>query len=538
MAKIRSCWTATALLVAAILGGTSASLISRQFRMTPGMAEWNGGPPDRAGLPTGLATVREVVACPDSTTFASRSAGETVAPSALARAGLLCQGVVYVWSPLMPLSRLGIGQMVRATRSLGIDAAVVSASQLHAWLDSSEINPGGHAVAVDPERVREMIAAGATVHYPAVLVYGDGVLRGSAIVGFKTANAYARMVGQRLAGEPSSPRGRPTSGPGLKTMESGLKPGIRPSAGYEVPGPDVTIRDIPIRGNPSAYFRWVRHWNALSYSIGRKVYLLDLEHERITSAPGFIDFIPSPDGRIFVTPGPNRQGLEFYDAAMIFSGHARGARAFFVDSLMKDQYPSIGVLRSASGPQGGIVYRILTSWFDRVLFRDYELLWSESARVPSIRPLGRPVVGCEHVQVSLPILSPDGAELAGRDEATGTTKIFALDPGGRCREVLNLEVQTGKVSWREDASQIAFAMPSGSRHVSGAGEDSERESRVLAGIFIFDRRELHFTRVQGSEGRKRLTFPEFMEKGAIAFLMPTDNSSTESSFRIVCCYAR
>jgi hypothetical protein len=198
---------------------------------------------------------------------------------------------------------------------------------------------------------------------------------------------------------------------------------------------------------------------------------------------------------------------------------------------MRDQYPSVGILSSVTeGESTRVVYRVLTSWFDRIVYRDYEALVG-GGTAARVRPLGEPIVACP--TVSIPILSPDGKELAGRDEGTATTRIFALEDG--CRPVDDLRVQSGKVAWAPDGKMLAFAIPRGAvRDGTGTlwvgGNDPE-----AAGIFLYRRGGGGLERVAGSENAHRIAFPEFVGSDSLAFQLSPTGARDEAVFRLICC---
>lgn len=415
--------------------------------------------------------------------------------------------LVYVTSPRMPLSLAGVTEVEEAARGLGVALSVVEAE-----------TPG--AAPLSPE----MVSAGATLHYPSLLVYREGGPLGSAILGYKTAAAYRAVVEARLARGPEPAGGGAAAAP-------------IPIRGGGSGGPaQAQWTDFPVPGRPGAYFRWVPGRDAVAYEEGRRIHLLDLGDGGTTVAPGFVDFVPTPDGRFFVTPEPGRAGLGFYDADEVFEAARRGAgrdvEPFYVDRLMKDQYPSVGIL----GTSGDVtVYRVLTSWFDRVAFRDYEVRPGRLGGPAAVRPRGDVVHACAGLQVSIPIMAQDGRELAARDEASETTKIFRLADGGACTEAADLRVQSGKVAWDPDGRRVAFAIPRGAvRDGAGVlwrGGDGEG----LAGIFVWDRSGGATTRVEGSEEVNRLAFPEFVGRDSLLFLIPPESRGEPSRFRLVCC---
>jgi hypothetical protein len=235
-----------------------------------------------------------------------------------------------------------------------------------------------------------------------------------------------------------------------------------------------------------------------------------------------VDFVPTPDGRYFVTPGPDDDGLEFYDGREVLAAVelGRGAQVepIFNDLRMRDQYPSVGILERDGARTR---YRILTSWFQGLLYRDYDITVNESTGTSSVRPIGEPIVPCRGARLSTPIMSQDGREVAARDETTGTTKIFAFLDDGTCREAADLRAATSKVAWRADGQKLAFATP---RRGTARGEQ---------GIFVFDRRTGTTLRVPASEGASVLAFPDFIGDESVVFLVPATDGRSPSFFRVV-----
>lgn len=441
-----------------------------------------------------------------------------------------CPGLIYAWSPLMPLSGLGIPEISEAAHTLGLPLAIVRDTTLHRRSRIGARSVRGTA-AVGRARLEDslaaaMVAAGATVHLPSLVVHREGRILGPALLGYKSAAAYRSLVAERIT---SAGRRRVESGSPAGASRASAHPRQRQGAGY---GPDPWVslsddRDIAVDADPGPYFRWVPGRHALAFSYSDRNALLDLSSHRVLPAPGFVDLVPAPDGRLFVTPGPHRGGLEFYDAEQVFDD-GRRAQPRHVDRRMRDQYPSVGVLRS--GDVGDRVsYRVLTSWFSSVVFRDYEVTFGSSGGV-TVRPLGAPVTPCRTRAVSIPILSRDGSEMAARDESTGTTKIYRLDDEGGCEEVLDLGFQTGKVAFGPERRRVAFAIPPGVRAGRlGVGRSGR------AGVFVFDRLDGRTTQVPRSGGVNRLTFPEFVGADSVAFLLSRADTDRPSVFRLVCC---
>jgi hypothetical protein len=440
-----------------------------------------------------------------------------------------CSGVIYFWTAEMPLSSQGIDEIASAAAELGLELDVVRSAELYP-------DPGTASEEVEAIAGR-LVAAGASLHAPALVVHRGGKLDRSAILGYKTADAYVSLVAERLRGDFSS-SATPTAFAAAPAAETGAVSGGADAVPPRAAGftGDVSWRDFTAQGQPGAYFRWVPGRNTLAYEAGGRIYLLDLESGESGSAPGFVDFVPTPDGRLFVTPG--RGALEFYDADEVFEasrmGRGRSVQPVYSDSEMRDQYPSVGILStSTEAGTARTVYRVLTSWFDKVVFRDYDV--SSGPNGTRVRPLGDPVVACASYRFSIPIMAQSGREVAGRDEASATTKIFRLADDGGCTEVADLRLPTGKVAWHADGQRLAFAIPQGAVSDGSGLLFRGRGGTEEAGIFLFDRSEGSAVRVEGSLDARRLAFPEFVGADQIVFLLPPEAADGRGRFRLVCC---
>ena len=419
-----------------------------------------------------------------------------------------CSGIVYLWSQRMPLSRSGIPEISGAARRLGMRLTLVGTEEVHEY---AYADPGLGAGVIPIADA--MLGAGALAHVPAVVVHDQGQVVGHAILGYKTAETYQGMIERRVSGATSS--GPDRFLPTLSTTLPAASEGGRALLDYEAVG------------TPGAYFRWVPGRQALAYESGRRIYLLDLVDGRSRLAPGYVDFIPTPDGRYFVTPGPDRDGLSFYEADEVFEAARADTRgsvaAFFTDRRMRDEYPSVGILEQA---ESRTVYRVLTSWFEGIVYRDYQVQVNPRTGAPRVQPIGEPVTPCGEWSLSTPIMSQDGLEVAARDESTGTTKIFRILPFGSCIEVLDLGVPTSKVAWHRTGRLLAFARPRVRRRRGDADESSQ-------GIFLFDRDRRRLTRLSDSEGASPVAFPDFIGDDSVAFLIPGQSRQEPSVFRVV-----
>ncbi|MDH3421547.1 MAG: hypothetical protein OEN00_01050, partial [Gemmatimonadota bacterium] len=416
-----------------------------------------------------------------------------------------CLGVIYFWSPRMPLSRSGIPNIERAARTLGAELTLVGFEELERYAEAGAVDGSVPTAAAEA-----ILAAGALTHAPSLVVHKGSRVIGPAILGYKETAAYESMVATRLAEGAAA-----SSGPEASLLEAS------PGASADV----REVTDYPAIGVPGAYFRWVPGRQALAYESAGRVYLLDLRDGENRVAPGFIDFVPTPDGEYFVTPGSRNAGLGFFDADEVFDATFQGRSAsvgpVFVDERMRDQYPSVGILAQ---DDASVRYRVMTSWFEGLLYRDYEVRRAEGGGRATVQPLGPPVVPCAGTSLSTPIMSQDGTEVAARDEATGTTKIYRILPEGRCEEALALGMPTRKVAWHSTGRKLAFSTPR-VRSISRGG--------VEPGIFVYDREARRVTRVADSDGASQLAFPDFIGEEAVVFMVPGRSSGQQSYFRVV-----
>src|SRR5690606_33114767 len=147
-----------------------------------------------------------------------------------------------------------------------------------------QLRAEGDASAADAPLAVAMLDAGVLAHAPALVVMRGEEVLGTAILGYKRADAYTSLVSARLAGLDLGYPDEPTPHAERAVEASSLQ---APS-------------DHPVVGLPGAYFRWVPYTQLIAYESDGRIYLLDLADGQSRPAPGFVDFVPTPDGRYFV----------------------------------------------------------------------------------------------------------------------------------------------------------------------------------------------------------------------------------------------
>ena len=110
------------------------------------------------------------------------------------------QGLIYVWSPHMPLSVEGLQEIKDAAKKLNMHLTI---------LQDGKANPQGTAKWVKTKRVlasettpvasRELYARQVQLHYPVLFIYKDGFLSNRTIVGHKKADTFEKWISTEVA---------------------------------------------------------------------------------------------------------------------------------------------------------------------------------------------------------------------------------------------------------------------------------------------------------------------------------------------------
>jgi len=404
-----------------------------------------------------------------------------------------CVDWVMIWSRQMPLSQAAIDEVTLAARAANANLWVVQDSLL--FLPQPDRRT---------RRVIEVLErAGAMLHYPSVTVYRDGVVAQPAVLGFKNSEAYLAV---------------------LTSVPTAILPTEAPSD--VVPTEDARnaaariVWSKEMDSRPGFFFRRVPHTDLISYDRQGKVWLEGFETGDVYRAPGTVDFVPTPDGRGFVTPITG-EGLAFFslNETLESSRQTRLAKAAYIDAEMQDQYPSVGIIEDSG--RGWVDYRVLTSWYEGLAIRDYRVHWHLGA-AGTVEPLTPRRVICPGASLSLPILGPSGGLVSARDETTGHTKVFAIGDGEQCTETTTLGIATSKATFSADGEHLVYSAISG----------GDRSKVVIGAFSIRDRAHLQVPFGQSSQ----LTIPDFVGSDSILFLhTPDPEAGGKAEFRIVCC---
>lgn len=108
-------------------------------------------------------------------------------------------GVVYAWSPGMPLSISGIREMRAAAKELGVPVFGVLDPEADAAIAETEAKRAG-LPSTDLRRIDslELLNRGVHVHYPGIVLFAGGKIVGPRLPGHATAAEYREFLERHL----------------------------------------------------------------------------------------------------------------------------------------------------------------------------------------------------------------------------------------------------------------------------------------------------------------------------------------------------
>ncbi len=156
---------------------------------------------------------------PDCAAATDHRTRPAVAPPAFGDADLAAlldsgaRGVLYLWSPHMPLSVDGVAAVTAAARARGLTVeALLDPNADRAF---ARTQATAHALPASALRVADAVELQfreLALHAPSAVVFAGGRLVGSVLRGYRTADEYAeffsRVLGERERGEPLLRRAR------------------------------------------------------------------------------------------------------------------------------------------------------------------------------------------------------------------------------------------------------------------------------------------------------------------------------------------
>ncbi|HEY7395983.1 MAG TPA: hypothetical protein VH559_14110, partial [Gemmatimonadaceae bacterium] len=388
-------------------------------------------------------------------------------------------GMIYVWSPGMPLSIRGLDEARAAARTLGIAFTAVVADATPAELRAVDASIARSMSSV------ELLYRNATIHYPSITFYQNGALLGSAIPGYKQRDTYVTLAREAFA--------RPTQPPPSTTP---------PNFWVDHTARVSTTRTVQTVRRVGFFFKPIATTDYVSYTSDNAAFLFNLGTRQEQRIPGTVDPVPTPDGRMLTRPG-----LTLYPMSFLIAGDTTPS---FVDRELPDEYQTASILKHSKNVTR---YRIVTGWRMGARYRDYDVTFGRDGRLITVKPLGAPFVPCAERTFSLPISAKGSKEIGVYDTRSRTNHIINVTDDGGCTDVLDLGFASGKLAFSYDGSAIAFAT---SRiNTDAEGEFLKPEENFYKDALILYRKTGRVVSLTTNRPLSSMTFPEFLPDGRV-----------------------
>jgi hypothetical protein len=424
------------------------------------------------------------------------------------------RGMIYVWSPGMPLSIQGFAEARAAAASLGIAFTAVVADARPGELDSLRV-VSRVAARIAPSDSRamesvELVYRNATVHYPAVVLYKDGAILDAVIPGYKGRDTYRKLA----SGMFDAPEEWGARAAQVTTSADVPKMWVDHRARITNRSSIPTPRDIGF------FFKPVSGTNLITYTANDRAYLFDITNGKEMRIPGHVDPVPTPDGRFLTRPG-----LIVHPMPALIRGDTA---SIFIDPELPDEYQTVSILRES---RGDIRYRVVTGWHDNARFRDYDVKLVSGASGAVIRPAGPAFVPCTGRVLSLPINAKSGREFGAFDVRRGTNGIMEVQDDGSCVDRLDLGFASGKLSFSYDGKLVAFS--TAMINVDTAGTLLKPSETFYKDALILQRASGRLVSLSRNRPLRAQSFPEFLPNGSIMLLDQRSPMRPEGLLRVI-----
>ncbi len=393
-------------------------------------------------------------------------------------------GMIYVWSPGMPLSITGLREAKAAADSLGIAFSAVVADARAGEISAAHVD----ATYQQTLNSFELVYRNATIHYPTAIFYRAGSLLGSAIPGYKTRDAYVALARSAFETGDAGGAAAPMSARPAPTFWVDHKARLSMVRAVE------TVRPVGF------FFKPIATTDLVSYTSSNAAFIFDLGTRREQRIPGTVDPVPTPDGKFLTRPG-----LIFYPIPTLATGDTT---PFFVDKDLPDEYQTISILKQG---RDAARYRVVTGWRTGLRLRHYDVSFTRDGKPQRIEALGTPMVPCPDRVLVLPISAKGSREVGVFDKRSNTNRIIEVTDDGKCVDVLDLGFASGKLSFNYDGSAIAFAT---SRiDVDADGFMLQPEEAFYKDALVLYRKTGRIVSLSRNRGLRGMTFPDFLPDG-------------------------
>lgn len=410
------------------------------------------------------------------------------------------RGIIYVWSPRMPLSVRGLYEAEAAARQLRVAFTAVVADAEPEETAASGVS-SRYWRSMD---AIELVYRNATIHYPSALFYKEGSIVGTAIPGFKRRDMYVSLARERFAAI------------GAPRVSSGNAPVFWVDRSAQV----TTVASIETRRRVGFFFKPVGATDLISYTAANAAYLFDIRTGEERRIPGTVDPVPSPDGR-FIT----RPGLMWYAVNALTAGDTT---PLFLDRTLPDEYQTLAIL---SKSRDAVRYRVVTGWRMGIRYRDYDVSLKPDGSVKQITPVGQASVPCDDRSFSLPISAKGSTEFGGFDTRSETNRIMQVQADGRCVDQLDLGFATGKLAFSYDGGAVAFS--SSRINIDADGPLLKPNETFFKDALVLYRKTGRLVSLSNNRSLRASSFPEFLPNGRSIILDQASKARTVEVFRIV-----
>ncbi len=384
------------------------------------------------------------------------------------------RGLIYVWSPHMPLSVQGLPEARALAKEMGLAFTAV--------VDAHAAAPAGDWTLASPKLLR----LGVANHYPAMVIHRHGRLLPHYVQGYEPPAGLRRYLSDILQDRMGG-QGRDKNAVPVAT----LVPGLFPKA---------VTRAFPLDGVINYFFKVAPDAHHLAYNLGSN-YLMRLDTGATTRVPGPFDPVFTPDsaGMVLIS-----SGFSLYTIDDLWrDGSSTQPR--YSDHEIGGVYHSTGDLGLIDGVPH---FRMITESGGSHSLRDYA--WDPARTVAAPRGAVRGI--CSNYQLKLPMLSKDGKEVGGIDLANRMSALWRINDDGTCTKVLDINLRTGKMNFSHDGKLVTF-------HIFSNGNDgyvNRPKGVYTADIYLLDRATREVRRLTAHPDANDL-YPDFTLDGQLVW---------------------
>ena len=407
------------------------------------------------------------------------------------------RGMIYVWSPRMPLSISGLKE-AKATAALMRIAFIAVIAEANAedllTLNATFAVPRSDMRALES---LELVYRNATIHYPAVLFYQHNAMIDGVIPGYKNRDTYAKLGKEWL--DDARKFHAASSDSSLAASP--------PTFWVDQKAQVTTLSSIPTVRRIGFFFKPIAGTNLISYTSLQQdaAYLFDISSGKEQRIPGHVDPVPTPDGRFITLPG-----LKFHPLPQLI---ANNETPLFTDPELPDEYQTASILGENSK---SLRYRIITGWRAGARFRDYDVTFDKKGQAATVTALDTPFVPCGDRLLTLPINAKSGYEFGAFDARVNSNFIIEVTAMKTCVDKLNLGFATGKISFSYDGEAIAFS--TARINTDATGELMRPSESFYKDALILHRKTGRIVSLSANRPLRGMTFPEFQKNGSVMLL--------------------